>query len=191
MSVLYVLIGPPGVGKTTWREERSFMWDVGTMKYGAKSIVTISQDDLVEEYAQKHGLTYSEAFKQADLKAFDREVRRRFEEAVKAGRNIILDRTNMTRKSRSFFIRTAKDHKRIAVVFKSDPAVLDDRLERRARETGKHIPGHVVRQMLKSYQEPIIPEFDEIRTVDTALVPTFRQALRHLWRRWRGTATVF
>lgn len=190
MPYLYVLVGPPGVGKSTWREKRMVLWNHETRMYGLCPLVTISQDDLVEEYAKEHGLTYSQAFKQANLKEFDRTVRRRFQEAVAAGESIILDRTNMSRKSRRFFLEAAKDYKRVAVVFEHHPAVLDDRLDRRAKQTGKVIPFSVMRQMLRSYQEPTVPEFDEIRHDRCATLPTLWQRMRYGWRKMQKIALV-
>lgn len=50
MKTLFVLIGPPAVGKTTWVQEN------------APDATVVNRDDIVEATAAKHGLSYDEAF---------------------------------------------------------------------------------------------------------------------------------
>jgi tRNA uridine 5-carbamoylmethylation protein Kti12 len=170
-----MLIGLPGSGKTTYRDQ--YVQDVASQNY-----LVISQDDLVEEFASANGLTYTEAFKQADLKSFDKKVRQTFNDAIDAKRAIVLDRTNLTAKTRRGFLnRVTGDYKRIAIVFEIHPIVLADRLEKRARATGKVIPEFVIRNMRKSYEAPTSEEFDIITTV-RAEEPNLGMYLRHVRR---------
>lgn len=155
MPKLFVLIGPPGAGKSTWRE---------TFTELHPTAVVVSQDDLVEEYARARGVTYSTAFRTAPLKEFAKMVKARFVEAVARGEDIVLDRTNMSRKSRQWFLETARGYEATAIVFEAHPIVLADRLRRRARKTGKHIPQHVVTNMLRGFEDPDFEEFDLIET---------------------------
>lgn len=160
MPNLIMLIGLPASGKTTWREQR-LVNSVEPLP------VVISQDDLVEAYAKQHGLTYTEAFAKADLKAFERQVKQDFAQAIAENRSVILDRTNLSIKSRRAFRAMVPAHyTRIAVAFEIDPLVQEDRLDRRAAATGKMIPMRVIRQMRASYQRPSHEEgFDVIEYV--------------------------
>lgn len=151
-----ILIGLPGCGKSTWRAKH--------LAATQKEYVCISSDDIVDEYAANHGMTYSEAF-QATVDTADKMVRDRFRAAVAERKNIILDRTNMSKKSRNRFLsNVSKDYRRKAVVFDIDDAVRHERVVARAAATGKHIPYAVVVDMRKQFEEPttVDGEFHEI-----------------------------
>lgn len=146
-----ILVGLPASGKSTWRN--AF----------AGNAVVCSQDDLVEHYADHQGLTYTEAFRKADLKLFERQVKQEFADAIAQGRDIVLDRTNVSKKSRAIFLNMVPDHyQKIAIWFDCDPVLLDYRLARRAKLTGKFIPPFVIRDMRRNFQMPDTEEFDEV-----------------------------
>lgn len=146
-----ILVGLPASGKSTWRT--AF----------AGNAVVCSQDDLVEDYAEYHGLTYTDAFRKADLKSFERQVKQQFADAIAANQDIILDRTNVSKKSRAIFLNMVPDHyQKIAIWFDCDPLLLDHRLARRAKLTGKFIPDFVIRNMRRNFQMPDTEEFDEV-----------------------------
>ena len=52
MNKLYVLVGVPGSGKSTWVKNQKW----------ANDCVVVSTDEFVEDYAKECGLTYSEVF---------------------------------------------------------------------------------------------------------------------------------
>lgn len=173
MPRLHVLIGPPGAGKYTWRARHLTKFPNTTV---------ISQDDLVDEFAAQRGITYSHAFRIAPMKEFAATVKIRFKEAVERGDDIILDRTNMRRKARHWFLHTARGYGTTAVVFHTDPIVLADRLHRRANKTGKFIPKRVVEDMIRGFEDPDLAEFDVIKTIRSG-PPTFKQKIGYHWRR--------
>jgi predicted kinase len=153
----FMLIGPPASGKSTWRagmlEQQQAIFDP----------VIISGDDLIEEECALTGETYSEVFSRHDFKEQKRILHSRFSEAVREGRDIIVDRTNLTAKARRSFLATLpKTYNKIAVVFAVPETILFERLERRGIETGKVIPRKVVEDMMASYQPPIPGEFHHI-----------------------------
>lgn len=155
---VYMLIGPPGSGKSTWREHY--------LTTTSRPSVVISNDDVVEEYGAKHGLTYTESFRALDADEVRKEVSRRYDAALLTGNDIIIDRTNMTVKARrSFLARVPKHYRRIAVVFEIEREELNERLAKRAAETGKFIPPAVVDDFIAKYQAPTTTEFDEITIV--------------------------
>jgi predicted kinase len=175
MKTLLMLIGLPGSGKTTFRDK--YLDDI--ISY---TPVVISQDDLVDAYAEERGLTYSEAFKQAPLKAFAKTVRANFIASIDRKESIMLDRTNLSRKSRAEFLNLVTgDYKKIAIVFTIHPIVLEDRLERRGKATGKVIPHFVIANMRKSFEAPTSAEFDHIIPV-VGEPPTIPMYLRHAKR---------
>lgn len=155
----YVLIGPPACGKSTFRVELlSHYTDIGP--------VILSGDDLIEEECLALGLTYAQAFVKHDFKAQKKILRAKFQQAITDGRDIIIDRTNLTRKSRrSFLDSLPKYYEKIGVVFSTSEVDIFARLEKRGLDTGKIIPVDVVKEMIKSYQAPEMGEFHRIINV--------------------------
>jgi predicted kinase len=155
---IYMLVGPPASGKSTWRAQH--------MAATPRPTIIISSDDYIDALAATLETTYAEAFKQADMKEIERVIRNQFEEAIKRGDNIIVDRTNMRVKSRRKFLSSVpKTYRKIAVVFSVSRDLLDRRLADRAAATGKNIPKDVVDGMIKSYEEPTSSEFNRIERV--------------------------
>lgn len=150
MNKLYVLVGVPGSGKSTWVDNQEW----------AKDCVYVSTDKHVEEYAKSVGKTYSEVFKDymptaVNLMAAD------VVDARDAGKDIIWDQTSTTVVSRKKKFNMLPDYYAIAVVFRTpDRAELDVRLSGRP---GKHIPKKVIDSMIAGWQEPTEDEgFKEI-----------------------------
>jgi tRNA uridine 5-carbamoylmethylation protein Kti12 len=150
-----LLIGPPGSGKTTWR-------DHVFSKLGQAPVV-ISTDDMIERWGAERGLNYTQAFASGVFAEFDREAMRIFTAAVARRANIVVDRTNMTVSSRARFLsQLPKTYHRIGIVFDVERATLDKRLAFRAEKTGKNIPNHVVTDMLSRYEPPVVGEFSDV-----------------------------
>jgi predicted kinase len=150
MSKLYVLVGVPGSGKSTWVANQDW----------AKDCVYVSTDHHVEDHAKSVGKTYSEVFKDfmptaVNLMAED-VVRAR-----EAGKDIIWDQTSTTLASRTRKFNMLPDYYAIAVVFKTPEKI---ELERRlGSRPGKHIPDYVMRSMISGYEPPTEDEgFKEI-----------------------------
>ena len=109
-------------------------------------------------------MNYSEAFRSCDFKSFEQQMRANFQAAIAEGRDIVVDRTNMTKKSRrSFLASLPGSYRREARVFQIPEETLRDRLQARAEATGKFIPPHVITSMREGYEEPVLSEgFDLI-----------------------------
>lgn len=153
--VVYMLIGPPGVGKSTYMKEM-------LIPNGEYTIV--STDDLFEEKGKKIGLSYNEAFSEFDFKEVEKEFFINLKVAISERQDIIVDRTNMTVKGRRKVLHLLpKDYIKIGIVFDfSNRAKLDAQLDKRLSETGKYISKKTVDRMIESYKEPTLNEFDQI-----------------------------
>ena len=150
MPNLYMLVGVPGSGKSTW------------IKNNKHDAVVLSTDNYIERYAMKTGKTYNDMFKEL-IDVATNEMGRDLEYAVKNNRDIIWDQTNLTVKSRKGKLnKIPKDYKKVAVYF-SVPKDLRDRL---ASRPGKTIPEPVIISMINQLQPPTKEEgFDEIVAV--------------------------
>lgn len=144
---VYMLIGLPGSGKSTW-----------TNNYKSdKTIITLSTDDVIALRAELRGVTYDEAFADS-IEYATKLVARWADECRQHDTDVIWDQTNLTKASRAKKLRQLPNHRKVAVVFLADEATLK---ERRANRPGKTIPQHVLRTMkleLPSTEEG----FDEI-----------------------------
>lgn len=146
MATMHILVGLPGSGKSTWRTKHLL---------SNPDAVTVSTDDMIEEYAAEKGLTYSEAWDKVDMKSFNTRFKYAIKAAVEAGQDIIIDRTNMGVKARRELLKhLTPDYEAHAVVFVVTDAVLKERLKTRAEKTGKVIPEFVLKNMANNYVAP-------------------------------------
>lgn len=147
---LYVLVGVPCAGKSTWVKKQPW----------AKDCAYISTDKHIVEYANSKGKTYNEVFDDYMPTAVDLMT----EEVILARnlkKDIIWDQTSTTVKSRARKFRMLPTYYAIAVVF---PTPEKDELYRRLKSRpGKNIPQRVMYQMIEHWQEPTLIEgFKEI-----------------------------
>ena len=147
---LYVLIGVPGAGKSTWAENQ--LW--------AKDCAYISTDRIIERYARWVKKTYTEVFGLYMPRAVNVMVKQ-VKHAREHNKDIIWDQTSTTVESRGNKFRLLPDYYAIAVVFKTpEKEELDRRL---ANRPGKIIPPNVVEGMICRWQDPTEEEgFKEI-----------------------------
>jgi predicted kinase len=147
---LYVLIGVPGSGKSTWVANQTW----------ANDCCIISTDFWVEEEAKRVGKTYSEIFKDYMPRAVEL-MAANVVSAREMKHDIIWDQTSTTVSSRTRKFRMLPDYYAIAVVFRTpEQTELARRLSSRP---GKVIPIDVVNNMCKNWEEPTLEEgFDEI-----------------------------
>ena len=149
-----LLIGPPGAGKTTWRD--SYMCSAPA------NTVVLSTDDLIEAWATERGLTYAEARRQVDFTQMETAMKAAFRDAVSARRDLVIDRTNLRIASRRKWLANLPGYRRIAVVFEVPEDELRRRLAHRAATGGKFVSPKLLAGMLASYEPPAADEFDEI-----------------------------
>jgi predicted kinase len=152
MPTVYVLVGVPGSGKSTWI--RNQIWALG--------LTVVSTDAFVEQEAHRQGKTYSEVFDEympTAVKLMAEQV----VQAREAGHDIIWDQTSTTVASRKKKFKMLPNYHAVAVVFATpEPEELERRL---AGRPGKTIPWNVMQGMISSFKTPTEDEgFDEIWT---------------------------
>ena len=150
MPKVYMLIGVPGCGKSTWACNQEWYNDCSY----------ISTDTWIELEARRQGKTYSDVFNEYIPKA-THIMNEHIKLAIHAEQDIIWDQTNMSSKSRAKKLAMLPNYEKIAVVFRTpEKEELDRRL---ANRPGKIIGDHIIKSMIDSYNEPTIEEgFKEI-----------------------------
>jgi predicted kinase len=141
MSKVYVLVGVPGSGKSTWVADQ--VW--------AKDCVYVSSDQLIEEEALRQGNTYNDVFNDYVTTAISLMIDQVIA-ARDAGKDIIWDQTSVSVKSRKKKFSMLPDYEHIAVVFNTPD---QDELEKRlASRPGKNVPWEVVSSMINTFEMP-------------------------------------
>jgi predicted kinase len=145
-DTLYMTIGLPGAGKDYY------------VKHLLDSCIHIASDDIrAEVFGDVNDQTHnSEVFQIM----FKRTV-----EALKSGKDVVYNATNLSRKRRMAFLRSiahVKDVRKVALVFNTPYEVC---LERNAKRD-RHVPEGVIFDMLKRFDLPDVAEgFDEVAYV--------------------------
>lgn len=176
-SKLFVLVGPPAIGKSTYTKK----------VLSSLQPVIISRDEIVEQVTKKNGMTYNEYYKKFNdpsVKSLSDEIenilQNRFIEAVQNNNNIVADMTHMNKRSRKKTLSLAdnKQYEKIAVVFKFEKDMIPhlQKLSKiREKEyvlngQTKFIPDHVFEEMINVFEPVEIEEgFDSVLLVDDSL----------------------
>jgi hypothetical protein len=143
------LIAPPGTGKTSLRE-----------RYAGYCV--ISRDDVLHQVTQKNN--YREAWRIHDEQKLahvvDARLTANFQQAIKAQQPILMDLTNLTRKSRACWLKQLPKnyHAQALIVIASDQTLR----QRNANREDKAIPNNILEQMLLSFEHPLFDEFEQI-----------------------------
>jgi putative nucleotidyltransferase with HDIG domain len=150
-----ILVGPPMSGKSTW------------MKNNAKGYKVISRDEVLLKMAKTDN--YTDAWAKVDQDKVNAEYERYKKEVVKTEKEIVFDLTHMTAKGRNRSVQgLPREMKRTCVVFLTSLETLAERNLKRTKEENKHIPDYVLKNMMTSFEFPLISEgFDEVRYVLT------------------------
>lgn len=143
MPTAYILVGLPGVGKSTYH------------KTHIKGTV-ISSDDMLEGLCKAEGITYDEGFDKL-IKPAIKAMNIKADKAIKDKQDIVWDQTNLSRKSRQRVLaRLGKDYHKICVVFATPEEKEHDR--RLNNREGKTIPENIMRHMKLTYDPPVLGE---------------------------------
>jgi len=153
MPKLYMLIGVPASGKSTWREQF----------FETNRAMIISTDDTLEDIAATQNKTYNDVFKD-NIKFANKLMDIHMRVALESDMDIVWDQTNLTVKSRKGKLDKVPEHyEKIAVVFLTPE---DAEWQRRLDRPGKSIPQNILLGMRDSMQFPDPEEgFDKIQVV--------------------------
>jgi predicted kinase len=152
MPKVYVLVGVPGSGKSTWIAQQDW----------ARDCSIVSTDHWIEVFARDQGRTYSEVF-ELFMPAAVRAMSAQVALAEQQGRDIVWDQTSVSVSSRAKKFAALPDYEHVAVVFATpEPEELARRLTQRP---GKIVPESVVQHMINTFEPPTLEEgFAEIWT---------------------------
>ena len=156
---IHVLTGLPASGKS------SFM-----KKYFHDGVTVISKDEVIMEMGKELGLDkYTDIYRALSREQHDeayKEVMRRYQEALKGDKDIVVDMTNMSKKSRTKWIHSAgKKFNTKAYVFIAGASMLASRNIIRSQFENKFIPQGVYLNMMKTFIVPTLYEFDFVEYV--------------------------
>jgi predicted kinase len=141
MPKVYVLVGVPGSGKSTWIAQQDW----------ARDCSIVSTDHWIEVFARELGRTYSEVF-ELFMPAAVRAMSAQVALAEQQGRDIVWDQTSVSVASRAKKFASLPDYEHVAVVFATpEPAELARRL---AQRPGKIVPESVVQHMINTFELP-------------------------------------
>ena len=142
-NTLYITVGLPGSGKSTY--VKNFIKD--------KEIEYLSSDSLRAVYGK------SEEDQSVTSIVFG-HIKRKVDEFLKDGKNVLVDATSVNRKERSDYIKTAKKYgaRVVAIVFKMDRLGLIERNKKRGEQGGREVPTFVIDKMLAKFEEPSYDE---------------------------------
>lgn len=148
MKTVYILIGPPLSGKSTFRKKFA-------------NAFVICRDDILMELSGEED--YEKAFSTVNQKEVDRLLMEKFEIA-KNQEVVIVDMTHMASKRRKYNLSFFPDHKKIAVIFDfPSKEEYEKRNAKRITEEKKSISYGIFKNMIDSYQQVSKEEgFDQI-----------------------------
>jgi predicted kinase len=154
-----ILVGVPASGKSTWIREQ--------LPFGLYGSQVMSTDKIIESITQIFGMSYNDGFK--DLIGFaDKVMWRQITISLMHKADFVIDRTNLTAKSRAKFIQKLALHRYEieAIVFPEvgSEALSKEEWKRRLdSRPGKTIPQEALDRMIDSYEIPLMSEgFDKI-----------------------------
>ena len=139
MNTLYITVGLPGSGKSTYAKE--FI--------KGKDVEYLSSDSLRAVYGKGED-------DQTVTPIVFGHIKKKVDEFLKDGKNVMVDATSVNRRERSDYINSAKNHgaKVVTIVFKMDRQGLIERNKKRGEQGGRVVPDWVIDKMLNKYEEP-------------------------------------
>ena len=152
MKTLYVLIGAPGSGKSTWARNNASLLNA-----------SIVSSDQIRNAFRSRGLdplNGDEVFA---------EVERRARDLLEADRSVILDATHYQRKYRRYAIKLAREQRAYSIALWFDIPLEVCRNQNQQRIHGifgdEIVPDTILRAIWERLQPPQDGEFDKVKKV--------------------------
>lgn len=171
MTKLYMLVGLPGTGKSTWTDRfiRNYKNELSNLSLKTEqplefNLSVISTDNIIETIAKQHRLTYNQVFDELTYSFAEKLSHKLARIAFERNDVVIWDQTNLSFKSRGKKLQLVPKHyKKTAVLF----SIPEDWKQRLDSRQGKTIPQHIISRMISTLDPPILSEgFDEIINVN-------------------------
>jgi predicted kinase len=149
MKTIYILIGAPGSGKSTWARNNALTLNA----------VIVSSDQVRIDFrsSSRNPLNGDLVFA---------EVERRARDFLQADRSVILDATHYLRKYRAYAIKLAREYqaRSIAMWFDVPLEICRTRNQQRDNRTfgAERVPDGILRNIWEHLQPPREDEFDEV-----------------------------
>lgn len=156
--ICYVMVGLPGLGKSTLVKDQRKVYeriDIDVFVY--------STDGILERIADFLGKTYDNVFEE-HIKSATAEADIDLAHAIKERQDIIWDQTNLSAKKRAKIInrmRQAGYQVRCECIIPPEAGWIDDQKAwayRLRNRPGKTIPQHIMNNMIESF---VVPTADE------------------------------
>jgi predicted kinase len=148
-SIVSILVGLPGSGKTTWAKDLA-----------ADDTIILSSDEIRNELAEQ-GMGQKDVYDKTLNELVFKTLDERYIQAVAAGKNVILDATHLKRKYREKYIKSVAiwNAEIQCVYFDVDYEKCYERNAQRERV----VPKEVIRKMYFEMEDPSLAEgFNEI-----------------------------
>lgn len=159
MSKLYIMIGCPGAGKSTWCKNNL----PDNVMYISRDIIRYSMVNKNEEYFSKENQVYREFVDQIN-------------QALKMGIDVCADQTSIDRAARAKLLKQVRPNASELIAVWLNPSI-ETILKQNALRSGRQcVPEHAIQNMYARMEAPTFEEgFIEILTIDEGSTE-----LRHL-----------
>jgi len=155
MNILYLTIGAPVSGKTTFAKE---LLKNAFINPKSNPLHYLSSDELRAQLGK------DENDQSVIPQVFD-HIKKKVVEYLEIGDSVLIDATNINKKDRKYYIDVAKRNNAKVIGFVCH-ATKDELIERnikRGESGGRNVPVWVIEKMLSKYEPPTTDEgFDEI-----------------------------
>lgn len=146
MSKLFVMVGAPGAGKSTYCRNHVQRGE----KYISRDNIRFSKVSLKEKYFSKEKEVFKEFCKQIN-------------EALDKGTNVYADATHISKKSRAKLIKNVKGYDSLCAVVINAPVETALAQNENRKNTRRYVPKSIIRRMTAQLEMPTEEEgFDEI-----------------------------
>lgn len=156
-----ILMGMPCSGKSTARQKLLEFYNPNN----TLDFVVLSTDDYLDNKAKELSLSYNEVFKK-EIKHATKQLKTDLDDAIKEGKCILWDQTNLTKKKRKYIMDSIpNDYDKIIVYLDTPWDILMQRNKYRTQVENKTIPFAAMKAMWDSIE--LVTEDEEFDILQT------------------------